>query len=69
MATIITGKNTVYEAIKAGRKVFELYVVTGTCFGVCAAAKKEGITVFEYDKKKINEILLVFQVRFSIWQG
>lgn len=57
MATIITGKNTVYEAINAGRKVFELYVVTGTCFGVCAKAKAQGITVIEMDKKKLNEML------------
>lgn len=57
MATIITGKNTVYEAIKAGRKVFELYVLTGTCFGVTSAAEKAGITVIEMDKKKLNEIL------------
>ena len=57
MATIITGKNTVYEAIQSGRKVFELYVLTGTCFGVCAAAKKNGVVVFEYDKQKLNELL------------
>ena len=57
LATIITGKNTVYEAIKAGRKVFELYVLTGTCFDVVTEAKKAGVTVIEMDKKKLNEIL------------
>lgn len=57
MATIITGKNTVYEAIKSGRKVYELYVLTGTCFGVCAKAKKEGIKVLEMDKKSLNDLL------------
>ncbi len=57
MATIITGKNTVYEAIKANRKIFELYVLKGTSFGVVSAAQKKGIKVLEYDKKKLNELL------------
>lgn len=57
MATIITGKNTVYEALKSKRKVFELYVLKDTCFGVCAKAKADGVKVIEMDKKKLNEIL------------
>lgn len=57
MATIITGKNTVYEAIKMDRKIFELYVLKGTSFGVVSAAKKKGIKVLEMDKKKLSEML------------
>lgn len=57
MATIITGKNTVYEAISSGRKIFELYVLTGTCVGLCATAKNDGVVVLEYDKQRLNEIL------------
>ena len=57
LATIITGKNTVYEALKSKRKVFELYVLKGTCFGVCAKAKADGVNVIEMDKKKLNDLL------------
>lgn len=57
LATIITGKNTVLEALKTGRKVFELYVLKGTCSDVCSKAKQEGVKVIELDKKKINEVL------------
>ena len=57
MATIITGKNTVYEAIKSKRKVFEVYVLKGTAFGIVTAAKKHGIKVIELDKKGVKDIL------------
>ncbi len=57
MATIITGKNTVYEALKSNRKVYELYVLEGSCYGVCAKAQKEGVKVIEMDKKKLNDLL------------
>ena len=57
MATIITGKNTVFEALKSGRKVFELYVLPATNQEVCSEAKKNGVAVFEYNKQKMNELL------------
>jgi 23S rRNA (guanosine2251-2'-O)-methyltransferase len=57
MATIITGKNTVYEAIQAKRKIFEIYVLKGTAFGVVTAAKKHGIKVIELDKQGVKDVL------------
>lgn len=57
MATIITGKNTVLEAIKVGRKVFELYVLKGTNSDIINEANKKNIKVKEMDKKSISDLL------------
>jgi 23S rRNA (guanosine2251-2'-O)-methyltransferase len=57
MAVIITGKNTVSEAIKAGRKVHELYIQSGTNKDVVFLAEKLNIKVIELDKNKLNNIL------------
>lgn len=57
MATIITGKNTVLEAIKAGRKVYELYYQKGTNEDVCEVAKTNALKIKEYDKEGLMKIL------------
>ncbi|MBU1020058.1 MAG: 23S rRNA (guanosine(2251)-2'-O)-methyltransferase RlmB [Firmicutes bacterium] len=57
MATIITGKNTVLEASKAGRKVYEIYVQKGTNSDVCEVAQTTGIKTKEYDKEGLMKIL------------
>lgn len=57
MAIIITGKNTIIEAIKAKRKIFELYIQTGTNKDVLFLADKADINVIEMDKNKLNNIL------------
>jgi len=57
MATIITGKNTIKEAITVGRKVFELYVQQGTNDEILEMAKKYNIPVKEMSKQDINNLL------------
>ncbi|MBN2604336.1 MAG: 23S rRNA (guanosine(2251)-2'-O)-methyltransferase RlmB [Bacilli bacterium] len=57
MATIITGKNTVLEAIKAGHKVYEIYYQKGTNVDVCEIASARGIKAKEYDKEGLMKIL------------
>ncbi len=57
MATIITGKNTVVEAVKSKRKIFELYVLKGTNKDVLFEARKHDIKIVEMDKQKINNLL------------
>lgn len=57
MSTIITGKNTINEAIKAKRKVHELYVLKGTNQDLIEVANKNKIKVKEMDKQSINNLL------------
>lgn len=57
MAIIINGKNTVLEAVKANRKMFELYVQKGTNKDVLHLARKKNIKIIELDKQKLNQIL------------
>lgn len=57
MATIITGKNTITEAIKVGRKVFELYVQEGTNQDILELAKENNIVVKELSKQDMNNLL------------
>lgn len=54
---IITGKNTVLEAMKVKRKVFELYVQQGTNKDVKSIAEKKNIKVIELPKHEIKNIL------------
>lgn len=56
MAIVITGKNTVTEAIKTNRKIFELYVQKGTNKEVFNLIKNTAIKVIELDKQKMNEV-------------
>ena len=57
LAIVIAGKNTVSEAIKVGRKVYELYVQTGTNKELLEIAEKENLKVKELDKQEIKKIL------------
>ncbi len=57
MAIIITGKNTVLEAIKAGRKVFELYYLKGSNTDILELANSKNIKVIEYDKFNLGKLL------------
>lgn len=57
MATIITGKNTVLEAIKADHKVLELYYLKGTNSDILELANSKGIKVKEYDKFNLSKLL------------
>ncbi len=57
MALIITGKNTVLEAIKTDHKIFEIYLVKGTNKDVSFEANKKNIKVIELDKQAINNLL------------
>lgn len=57
MSIIITGKNTVLEAIKNDRKIYELFVLQGTNKDVVHEARHKGIKITELDKNKINNKL------------
>lgn len=57
MATIITGKNTVLEAIKADHKIFELYYLKGSNSDVLELADSKNIKVKEYDKFNLSKLL------------
>ncbi len=57
MATIITGKNTVLEAIKAGHKVYELYYLKGSNSDILELAKSKSIKSKEYDKFNLSKLL------------
>lgn len=57
MATIITGKNTVLEAIKADHKVYELYYLKGSNTDILELAKAKGIKLKEHDKFNLNKLL------------
>jgi 23S rRNA (guanosine2251-2'-O)-methyltransferase len=57
MAIIITGKNTVLEAIKANRKIHELYIQKGSNKDVFEIARKSRLKVVELDKKEITDKL------------
>lgn len=57
MATIITGKNTVTEALKVNRKIFELYVLKGTNKDILSIANDKNIQVKELDKQAMNNLL------------
>lgn len=57
MAIIIAGKNTVMEAIKAGRKIHELYIQQGTNTDVLDRAYRKNIKVLELSKTEIVKLL------------
>jgi len=57
MSIIITGKNTVSEAIKVGRKIHELYVLKGTNKDIVSIARKNNIKITEIDKQQAMKIL------------
>jgi len=57
MATIITGKNTVLEAIKADHKVYELYFLKGSNSEILEIAHSKNIKIKEYDKFSLSKLL------------
>ena len=57
MAIIITGKNTVSEAIKVGKKIQELYVLKSTNKDVVSIARKKNIKIKELDKQQLQKLL------------
>ena len=57
MAIIITGKNTILEALKTNHKVFELYLQKGTNKDILFEAEKKNIKVIELEKQEINKLL------------
>ena len=48
MATIITGKNTILEAIKADHKIFELYYLKGSNSDILELANSKNIKVKDW---------------------
>jgi len=57
MATLIVGRNTVLEAIKAKRKVYELYIQKGTNQEMLSIAKERHIKIKIHDKQSLNQLL------------
>lgn len=57
MSIVITGKNTLAEAIKAGRKINEVYVLKGSNKDVVSLVRKQQITIKEMDKQQIQKLL------------
>ena len=57
MATVITGKNTVLEAIKADHKIYELYYLKGSNSDILELADSKNIKVKEYDKFNLSKLL------------
>ena len=57
MSIIITGKNTVSEAINVGRKIHELYVLKGTNKDVVSIARDKNIKIKEIDKQQAMKLL------------
>lgn len=57
MAVLITGKNTISEAIKVGRKVHELYVQKGTNSELVELALQQQIPIKELAKQEMNNLL------------
>lgn len=57
MSIIITGKNTILEALKVNRKVHELYVLKGSNSEIVEEAAKKNILVKELDKQELSNLL------------
>jgi 23S rRNA (guanosine2251-2'-O)-methyltransferase len=57
MSIIITGKNTVTEAIIVGRKIHELYVLKGSNKDVVLLARKNHLKIKELDKQEVQKLL------------
>ncbi|MCK5387883.1 MAG: 23S rRNA (guanosine(2251)-2'-O)-methyltransferase RlmB [Candidatus Izimaplasma sp.] len=57
MSIIITGKNTILEALKVNHKIFELYIQKGTNHDILSLAENKNIMIKEMDKFNLNKIL------------
>ena len=57
MSIIITGKNTILEAIKVDHKIYEIYIQNGTNSELLSLATKKNLKINELDKFNLNKIL------------
>jgi len=57
MTIIITGKNTLLEAVKVKRKIYEIYVLKGTNEDILSICKEKNFKIKEFDKIGLNKIL------------
>ncbi len=57
MAIIITGKNTILEALKVDHKIYELYLQKGTNPEILEIAQTKNIKLKEMDKFNLNKLL------------
>ena len=57
MAIIITGKNTVQEAIKVNHKIYEIYIQKGSNNELLSLATERQLKIKEMDKFNLNKIL------------
>lgn len=57
MSIVITGKNTVIEALKVGRKCQELYVLKNSNKEIVEMARKKNINIKEMDKVALAKVL------------
>ncbi len=57
MAIIIAGKNTILEAIKAERKIYEVYSLKGSNDDILTICGEKQIKIKELDKMSLNKVL------------
>ena len=57
MSIIITGKNTILEAIKVNHKIYEIYLLKGSNKELLSLAEEKQIKVKELDKFNLNKVL------------
>lgn len=57
MAIIVTGKNTIAEAMKVNRKIYEIYVLNESNQEIIELAEEKNIKVKKLDKMSINKVL------------
>lgn len=57
MAIKIVGRNTIIEALKANKQIFELYVQNNTNQDIVAEAKRQKIKITMHDKHALKDIL------------
>jgi len=57
MSIIISGKNTILEAIKVNHKIYEMYVQKGTNHSLVSLVEDKNIKIKEMDKFSLNKVL------------
>ena len=57
MSIIITGKNTILEAIKVNHKIYEIYLLKGSNKELLSLVEEKQIKVKELDKFNLNKVL------------
>jgi len=56
MSIIISGKNTILEAIKVNHKIYEMYVQKGTNHSLVSLVEDKNIKIKEMDKFSLNKV-------------